>query len=175
VIWSWSVPFFHIELPFCHSCPYTCTVPLRILVFFFTLGPIAGGFLGETQGWCWVLGLIAITAGVVWIPTTLTTHETYAPYILQSRAKALSKMTGNVYVSRPDAGKPPKTLMQELSVALSRPSVLLFLDTALMATVPTCGLGRVGETAGSVRHSGVGYNCYEGISEGYPSGISMSL
>jgi hypothetical protein len=48
-------------------------------------------------------------------------------------------------------------------------------DTALMAAVPTCGLGRVGETAGSVRHSGVGYNCYEGISEWYPSGISHVL
>jgi MFS family permease len=107
---------------------------LLILVFilFFTLGPIAGGFLGETQGWRWVLGLIAIMAGVVWISTTLTTHETYAPYILRSRAKALSKMTGNVYVSRPDAGKPPKTLMQELSVALSRPWVLLFLEPIVL-------------------------------------------
>jgi MFS family permease len=102
------------------------------LFLFFTLGPIAGGFLGETQGWRWVLGLIAIMAGVVWISTTLTTHETYVPYILRSRAKALSKMTGNVYVSRPDAGKPPKTLMQELSVALSRPWVLLFLEPIVL-------------------------------------------
>ena len=124
----------------CRSSIWNCLFAILALIpalypceflFFLTLGPIAGGFLGETQGWCWVLGLIAITAGVVWISTTLTTHETYAPYIPQSRAKALSKMTGNVYVSRPDAGKPPKTLMQELSVALSRPSVLLFLDRNL--------------------------------------------
>ncbi|KAE9369873.1 MFS general substrate transporter [Stipitochalara longipes BDJ] len=96
------------------------------------LGPVAGGFLGETQGWRWILGLIAILAGVVWIATMLTTRETYAPFILRSRAKALSKMTGNVYVSRPDAGKPAKTLTQELSVALSRPWILLFREPIVL-------------------------------------------
>ncbi|MCJ1405835.1 hypothetical protein MMC11_009065 [Xylographa trunciseda] len=96
------------------------------------LGPIAGGFLVETQGWRWILGLIAILAGVVWIATTLTTPETYAPFILRSRARALSKMTGSVYVSRLDAGEPPKTLMQELSVALSRPWILLFLEPIVL-------------------------------------------
>jgi multidrug resistance protein len=98
------------------------------------LGPIAGGFLGKTstQGWRWILGVIAILAGVVWITTTLTTRETYAPFILRSRAKTLSKMTGNVYVSRLDAGKPPKTLRQELSVALSRPWILLFREPIVL-------------------------------------------
>lgn len=95
-------------------------------------GPIVGGFLDENKGWRWTLGLIAIMAGVVWIATTLATPETYAPYILRSRAKALSKMTGSVYVSRLEAGEPPKTLTQELSVALSRPWVLLFLEPIIL-------------------------------------------
>ncbi|OAA36873.1 Major facilitator superfamily domain, general substrate transporter [Metarhizium rileyi] len=96
------------------------------------LGPIAGGFLVETQGWRWTLGLIAIMAGVVWIATSLATPETYAPYILRSRARALSKMTGSVYVSRLDAGQPPKTLTQELLIALSRPWVLLFREPIVL-------------------------------------------
>lgn len=96
------------------------------------LGPIAGGFLDETQGWRWVLGLIAILAGVVWTVTTLTTPETYAPFILRSRARALSKMTGSVFVSRLDAGGSPKTLTQELSVALSRPWILLFCEPIVL-------------------------------------------
>ncbi|PNP38763.1 hypothetical protein TGAMA5MH_09328 [Trichoderma gamsii] len=96
------------------------------------LGPIVGGFLDENKGWRWVLGLVAIMAGVVWIATTIATPETYAPYILRSRAKALSQSTGNVYVSRLDAGEPPKTLTQELSVALSRPWVLLFLEPIIL-------------------------------------------
>ncbi|GFP51855.1 efflux pump FUB11 [Trichoderma asperellum] len=96
------------------------------------LGPIVGGFLDENKGWRWVLGLIAIMTGVVWIATTIATPETYAPFILRSRAKALSKLTGSVYVSRLDAGEPPKTLTQELSVALSRPWVLLFREPIIL-------------------------------------------
>ncbi|KAK1249588.1 hypothetical protein MKX08_009591 [Trichoderma sp. CBMAI-0020] len=96
------------------------------------LGPIVGGFLDQNKGWRWVLGLVAIMAGVVWIATTIATPETYAPYLLRSRAKALSQSTGNVYVSRLDAGEPPKTLTQELSVALSRPWVLLFLEPIIL-------------------------------------------
>ncbi|KND91016.1 putative transporter [Tolypocladium ophioglossoides CBS 100239] len=98
------------------------------------LGPVAGGFLGETQGWRWILALIAILGGVVWIATTLTTRETYAPFILRCRAKALSRMTGSVHVSRLDAGKPPKTLSQELSVSLTRPWILLFREPIVLLT-----------------------------------------
>ncbi|KEF63209.1 uncharacterized protein A1O9_01186 [Exophiala aquamarina CBS 119918] len=98
------------------------------------LGPIAGGFLGETGGWRWILGLIAILAGVVWIPATLTTRETYAPFSLRRRATALSRITGSVYVSRLDAGKPPKTLSQELSVSFTRPWLLLFREPIVLLT-----------------------------------------
>ncbi|AEO63931.1 uncharacterized protein THITE_2141914 [Thermothielavioides terrestris NRRL 8126] len=98
------------------------------------LGPIAGAFLGEAQGWRWILGLVAILGGVVWIPTSLITPETYAPFILRCRAKALSRMTGSVYVSRLDAGKPPKPLLQELSISLTRPWIFLFREPIVMLT-----------------------------------------
>ncbi|KAF5688292.1 multidrug resistance [Fusarium circinatum] len=29
-------------------------------------GPIAGGFLGESEGWRWVMGMTSIFTGVVW-------------------------------------------------------------------------------------------------------------
>ncbi|KAF4614327.1 hypothetical protein G7Y89_g15410 [Cudoniella acicularis] len=96
------------------------------------LGPIAGAFLGETQGWRWILGLIAILGGVIWIATMLVTRETYAPFILRCRARALSRMTGSVYVSRLDAGQPPKTLSQELSVSFTRPWILLFREPIVL-------------------------------------------
>ncbi|KAI1137546.1 MFS transporter [Hypoxylon sp. FL0543] len=98
------------------------------------LGPIVGGFLGETQGWRWILGLIAILGGVIWIAATLATRETYAPFILRCRAKALCRMTGKVYVSRLDAGQPPQTLSQELSVSLTRPWILLFREPIVLLT-----------------------------------------
>lgn len=100
----------------------------------FCSGPIVGGYLGETQGWRWILGLIAILGGVVCIATILTTGETYAPFILRCRARALSQMTGNIYVSRLDAGTPPKTLSQEFSVCLTRPWILLFREPIVLLT-----------------------------------------
>lgn len=100
----------------CPSCP--CTLPDS---YQSSLGPIVGGFLGETQGWRWILGLVAILGGVIWIATTLVTRETYVPFILRSRARALSRMTGSVYVTRLDAGQRLKTIAQEFSVSFTRP------------------------------------------------------
>lgn len=72
--------------------------------------------------------------GVVWIITTLTTPETYAPFILRCRAKALSRMTGSVYVARMNAGHPPKTFSQELLVSLTRPWIFLFREPIVLLT-----------------------------------------
>ncbi|KAL2432885.1 Efflux pump FUB11 [Exophiala dermatitidis] len=97
-------------------------------------GPIVGGFLAETQGWRWILGLIAILGGVVGIATALVTRETYAPFILRRRAKALSRMTGHTYMSRLDAAQPPKTLSEELSVSFTRPWILMFREPLVLLT-----------------------------------------
>lgn len=78
--------------------------------------------------------MIATLGGVIWIATLLATRETYAPFILRCRAKALSRMTGSVYVSRLDAGQPPKTLSQELSVSFTRPWILLFREPIVLLT-----------------------------------------
>ena len=64
------------------------------------LGPIVGGFLGMTEGWRWVEGLMAIFSGTVWIIGILLVPETYPPVLLRKRAETLSKMTGKVYRSR---------------------------------------------------------------------------
>ena len=64
------------------------------------LGPIVGGFLGMTEGWRWVEGLMAIFSGTIWIIGILVVPETYPPVLLRKRAETLSKMTGNFYRSR---------------------------------------------------------------------------
>lgn len=114
--------------------PFVALVHLLILINLFFLGPVTGSFLGETVGWRWILGFIAILGGVVCIATSLTTHETYAPFILRCRAKALSRRTGSVYVSRLDAGQPAKTLSQELSISFTRPWILLFCEPIVLLT-----------------------------------------
>ncbi|KAI1766049.1 MFS general substrate transporter [Hypoxylon sp. FL1150] len=99
-----------------------------------SIGPIAGGFLGVGGGWRWVEGLMAAFTGLLWIICSLLVPETYAPILLRRRASKLSEITGKVYVSKLDAGRPKKTVSQEFKVALSRPWVLLFREPIVAFT-----------------------------------------
>ncbi|KAI1344293.1 major facilitator superfamily transporter [Xylariaceae sp. FL0016] len=99
-----------------------------------SVGPIAGGFLGESAGWRWVEGLMAAFTGVMWIICCLLVPETYAPILLRRRAEKLSKITGKVYVSKMDAGQPKQTLAQKFKIALSRPWILLFREPIVLLT-----------------------------------------
>jgi multidrug resistance protein len=102
-----------------------------------SMGPVAGGFLGEHAGWRWNQGLMAAFSGVVWLSISLFVPETYAPLILRRRAEKLSKSNGKdqVYVSKLDLGKTTApTVAREFSVALSRPWVLLFSEPIVFIT-----------------------------------------
>lgn len=93
------------------------------------LGPIVGGFTGEYAGWRWVLGVMAIVSGAFWLLGLFLIPETYAPVVLERRAKALSKATGGRCYRTPlqlaDARPSPA---QAFRTALSRPWVLLCLE-----------------------------------------------
>lgn len=92
------------------------------------IGPIAGGFLGETAGWRWVMGLMAAVAGVALFCGTLLVPETYAPVLLRRRAERLSKITGKVYRSQSDIDRGQETLGKTMKTALTRPWILLFRE-----------------------------------------------
>jgi MFS family permease len=98
-----------------------------------SLGPIAGGFLGEAAGWRWVQGLVAAFTGLLWILITLFVPETYAPVLLRKRAAKLSHVTGKVYVSKMDLHN-HKTMAQQFRTALLRPWVLLFREPIVLLT-----------------------------------------
>lgn len=100
----------------------------RRLTYSIVIGPLVGGFLGETEGWRWIQGVMTIFSGVVWIFVSLAVPETYCPVLLRRRAAELSRLTGNVYVSKLDAGKEPVTLKEALYTNLSRPWILLFQE-----------------------------------------------
>lgn len=99
-------------------------------------GPIVGGFVAESLGWRWVLGVNAMLSGSVWIGAMLSISETYTPVILRSRAKTLSQMTGSIYVSQLDtvAGMSPKSIWAKLSISFRRPWVLLFREPIVLLT-----------------------------------------
>ena len=102
------------------------------------LGPIVGGFVGETIGWRWLEGIMAIFAGILWIVGSFVIPETYAPVLLRKRAAALSKATGRVYASKlelaPDGSRRPPNVAATFKTALSRPWVLLFREPIVTIT-----------------------------------------
>ncbi|KAI0903868.1 MFS general substrate transporter [Ustulina deusta] len=97
-----------------------------------TLGPVACGFLAQSKGWKWVVGLITILSGVCWLLGMFLVPETYAPVLLKRRAAKLSKLTGKVYKSKLEAqtaAKPPRELFYSTIV---RPWVLLFKEPIML-------------------------------------------
>ncbi|SPO19655.1 probable mfs-multidrug-resistance transporter [Ustilago trichophora] len=91
------------------------------------LGPITGGFLGESAGWKWVIGFLAIFAGVITIVGVISMPETYAPVLLRWRAQKLSEVTGHYHICKLDKGKDLR-IKSQFKVALSRPWLLLFYE-----------------------------------------------
>lgn len=96
------------------------------------LGPIIGGFLGEGPGWRWVLGFLAIFSGFFWITGTILIPETYAPVLLQRRAKKLSKLTGKVYKPKSELERGKTSFGQTMKTTLSRPWILLFKEPIVL-------------------------------------------
>lgn len=95
------------------------------------IGPVAGGFLTQAEGWRWLFWLIAIASGVVAIAGVIVFRETNASVILQRKVKRLRKVTGNPNLrSKLDSSLTPRDL---LTRAIVRPTKLLFLS-------PICGL-----------------------------------
>ncbi|CAA9958501.1 Benomyl/methotrexate resistance protein [Pyrenophora teres f. maculata] len=96
------------------------------------LGPIIGGFLGMTEGWRWVNGLMAIWAGVLLVITVCLVPETYPPVLLRKRAEKLSKLSGKVYRSRTDIDQGKISLGEAFATGLKRPWILLFCEPIVL-------------------------------------------
>lgn len=97
-----------------------------------TLGPIVGGFAGESIGWRWVEGIVAIFTGVLWVGGMIVVPETYAPVLLKRRAAKLSSMTGKTYVSQMEHDKGKQRIVSTYKTALSRPWVLLIREPIVL-------------------------------------------
>lgn len=94
------------------------------------VGPIIGAYLTEAKGWRWDFYLIAILAGVCAIGMAIFLRETYAPVILDRKAKKLRKETGNPLLrSKLDTGLPPR---ERFLRCIVRPFKMLFLSPIVM-------------------------------------------
>lgn len=88
--------------------------------------------VGETIGWRWVEGIMAIFTGVLWIIGSLLIPETYPPVLLRKRANRLSKLSGKVYVSKTEAEQGKVAPAKAFKTALLRPWVLLFSEPIVL-------------------------------------------
>jgi len=95
------------------------------------LGPITGGFLGESAGWRWVMGFLGIFSAVLTALGFLMYSETYAPVLLRRRAKKLSLATGKSYIPKLDKGN-KVGITGQFKVALGRPWLLLFYEPIVL-------------------------------------------
>ena len=86
----------------------------------------------QTIGWRWILRIMAIFTGTLWIAGSLLIPETYPPVIQRRRAEKLSKMTGKVYQSRGDVEQGPTTFAHVFKTSLSRPWVLLLKEPIVL-------------------------------------------
>lgn len=90
-----------------------------------------GGFLGAAAGWRWVLGLATILSGLSFLMSVFCCPETFGAVILRRRAKRMSKLTGQHYMSRPDKLQ-PHSPARVFKKAIVRPWAILFLEPVVL-------------------------------------------
>lgn len=93
------------------------------------VGPIVGGFLGQKAPWQWVAAVAAFFTAFLTFMHLVFLPETYAPVLLRSRAKTLTKADpgGRVYKSEQDVAKPFNTKRLVIN-QLKVPYILLFTE-----------------------------------------------
>jgi MFS family permease len=96
------------------------------------IGPIAGGFLGETVGWRWMQGFLGIFAGAMCLLGGLGQPETYAPVLLRNRAHRLSHISGRVYKSKLEVDNGHVDVRKKFATALGRPWLLLVIEMIVL-------------------------------------------
>lgn len=108
-----------------------------------TLGPVVSGFLAQAGGWKWVDGLTVIFTGIMFFLGVVFVPETYTPYLLIRRAEKLSKITGKVYVSKLEVGKPKKTPSSVFYNSIARPWAILFFEPIVLAISIYSSIGKL--------------------------------
>lgn len=98
-------------------------------------GPVIGGLIGgfivyHTHGWRWLLWVVAITAGTVTSLGIFFLRETYAPYLLERKARKLREANPNISFHT-EAVRPDMSTRKILTHSLGRPVKMLFTSPIL--------------------------------------------
>ena len=90
------------------------------------IGPIIGSYLGDAEGWRWIFWLQSIVAGLLFLIGLVLIKETYPVVILESKAAALRKETGqqNLKSALHDGLAPS----ERIRISIVRPLKMLFTE-----------------------------------------------
>jgi MFS family permease len=102
------------------------TVYALVPLFAPVLGPMVGTYVSGVWGWRWSMALMALMSATALAVAALVLPETYAPVLLDLRARRLSKVTGRRYVSAMAVagGSGKGTQRPSFATTLSRPFFL---------------------------------------------------
>lgn len=117
----------------CRTDPHLCQSrqSRRPLLTTICRGPSLGGYLGLAAGWRWLMGFLALFAGLLCILGIAVMPETYAPILLRKRAQLLSKVTGKCYTTAIDVGH-PESFQEMLKRSMTRPLALLVREPIVL-------------------------------------------
>ncbi|RSM11275.1 hypothetical protein CDV31_006827 [Fusarium ambrosium] len=94
------------------------------------VGPVVGGYVVEYIGWRWVYWILAIMGGVLGVIGLLLMRETYAPTLLERKARRLRKETGNQHLRT----KMDTRSQDLIKLAIIRP-IKFLLETPMVTVI----------------------------------------
>ncbi|PWY68481.1 MFS general substrate transporter [Aspergillus heteromorphus CBS 117.55] len=90
-----------------------------------TVAPIAGGFITENISWRWIFYVTSIADAIIQLFGLVSLRETYAPVLLERKARKLHKDNGDPEYQTEAKRSNNQTTFQFLCVSLVRPFKLL--------------------------------------------------
>ncbi|KAI6443371.1 hypothetical protein MCOR17_011424 [Pyricularia oryzae] len=96
------------------------------------IGPVVGSVVASSSlGWRWIFNLTAITCLGVALLTFPVLTETYAPVLLEQRARRMRHMTRN-WAFRARSEEQEQSFHSVIESCLARPAKMLFLEPILV-------------------------------------------
>ena len=93
------------------------------------ISPVVGGYVGESgMDWRWAEWITLCIAGGLFVTMLLFLPETYAPIILEWKAKAMRESTGNARYKGPLDVVQQTSLVRRIGEALYRPILILLTE-----------------------------------------------